>query len=77
MSSTDIFYTIGDLMQSTFVIFEIAGNTINFGIILLGFFGFGLWMNYQRKTNAKATVPVEIKDNKGWYKEDADKKILK
>jgi hypothetical protein len=34
-------------------------------------------MNLQRKFNAASTVPVEIKDNEGWYKENADKKQLK
>jgi len=77
MSSTDIFYTIADLMQSTFVIFEIAGNAINFAFILLGFVGFGYWMNLQRKFNSESTVPVEIKDNTGWYKNDDGSKKLK
>jgi hypothetical protein len=26
-------------------------------------------MNIQRKSNAKANVPAEIKENAGWYKE--------
>jgi hypothetical protein len=45
--------------------------------VLLGFAGFAYWMNFQRKVSAKATVPTEAKDIVGWYKENAETKILK
>lgn len=77
MSSTEIFYIIADLMQSTFMIFEIAGNSINFAFITLGFAGFGYWMNLQRKFNSESNVPVEIKDNESWYKQNDGSKKLK
>ena len=77
MSSTDFFYALGDLFQWTFGIFEIIGNSFNYFLIFVGFGGFFYWMNLQRKFNEKSNVPVEIKDNTGWYKENADKKQLK
>jgi hypothetical protein len=77
MSSTDIFYAIGDLFQKFFLFYDVVGNYFNNAVIVLGFIGFAYWMNIQRKFNAASNVPVEIKDNTGWYKENADKKQLK
>jgi hypothetical protein len=59
------------------LLFDVIGNFFNNAIIVLGFVGFAYWMNTQRKFNAASNVPVEIKDNEGWYKEAADKKQLK
>lgn len=77
MSSTDFFYALGDLFQKFFLLYDVVGNYFNYSVILLGFFGFAYWMNIQRKFNAASNVPVEIKENKEWYKENADKKQLK
>ncbi|MCF8409342.1 MAG: hypothetical protein K9G36_10245 [Crocinitomicaceae bacterium] len=55
MSSSDIFYKIGDLLQDSFVFFEAVGNIFNYSVIVLGFFGFFYWMNTQKKFNDKAT----------------------
>jgi hypothetical protein len=77
MSTTDFFYAIADLAQNLFLLFDVIGNIFNNAIIVLGFVGFAYWMNTQRKFNAASNVPVEIKDNEGWYKEAADKKQLK
>jgi hypothetical protein len=77
MTLSDIIYTIGDLAQATFIVFEIIGNSFNTLLVLLGFAGFAYWMNFQRKANAKATVPTEVKDITGWYKENSETKILK
>ncbi len=77
MSSTDFFYALGDLFQKFFLLYDMIGNYFNFAVIVLGFGGFAFWMNTQRKFNAASNVPVEIKDNKGWYNENADKKQLK
>ena len=77
MTLSDIIYTIGDLTQATFIVFEIIGNSFNTLLVLLGFAGFAYWMNFQRKANAKATIPTEVKDITGWYKENAETKILK
>jgi hypothetical protein len=77
MSTTDFFYAIADLAQNLFLLFDVIGNFFNNAIIVLGFVGFAYWMNTQRKFNAASNVPVEIKDNEGWYKEAADKKQLK
>jgi hypothetical protein len=77
MSSTDIFYAIGDLFQKFFLFYDVVENYFNNAVIVLGFVGFAYWMNTQRKFNAASNVSVEIKDNTGWYKENADKKQLK
>lgn len=77
MSSTEILYAIGDMFQTFFIFYDKVGNYFNDFLIVFGFFAFGYWMNLQRKFNAASNVPVEIKDNAGWYKENADKKILK
>ena len=77
MTLSDIIYTICDLAQATFIVFEIIGNSFNTLLVLLGFAGFAYWMNFQRKANAKATIPTEVKDITGWYKENAETKILK
>lgn len=69
MSSTDIIYAIGDMFQRLFLFYDNVGNLINDSLLLLGFFGFYYWMNIQRKSNSKANVPAEIKENAGWYKE--------
>jgi hypothetical protein len=76
MNSTDIIYSIGHLFQWSFGFFEVVGNVFNTILILLGFAGFFYWMNTQRKFNEKANVPVDIKDNTGWYN-DSSKKQLK
>ena len=77
MTLSDIVYAIGDFSQAIFVVFEIIGNSFNTLLVLLGFAGFAYWMNFQRKVSAKATVPTEAKDMVGWYKENAETKILK
>lgn len=77
MSTTDFFYAIADLAQTLFLLFDVIGNIFNNAIIFLGFVGFAYWMNTQRKFNAASNVPVEIKDNEGWYKENTDQKQLK
>ena len=77
MSSTDVFFFIGDLFQWTFQIFELIGNIVNYSLIILGFVGFFYWMNYQVKFNKMADVPAEVKDAKEWYKEGSNKTQLK
>ena len=77
MTLSDIVYAIGDFSQAIFVVFEIIGNSFNTLLVLLGFAGFAYWMNFQRKSNAKATIPTEVKDITGWYKENSETKILK
>lgn len=62
MSSSDIFYTIGDLLTASFKFFELVGNIFNYSLIVLGFFGFFYWMNIQKKLNDKAEKnPNQIK----------------
>jgi len=75
MSTTDIIYSIGDAFQWSFLFYDNVGNLFNDFLLLLGFFGFFYWMNIQRKLNDKSNVPVEIKDNVGWYKDDAGKQL--
>ncbi|MFY7667884.1 MAG: hypothetical protein ACOVQG_04020 [Crocinitomicaceae bacterium] len=71
MSTTDIFYAIGDAFQWAFLFYDNVGNIFNDILLLLGFFGFYYWMNIQRKLNAKAMVNVEIKGEFEWYKMDS------
>lgn len=54
MSSTDIFWGIGDLMTMTFGIFEVIGNSFNYMLLGLGFVGLFYWLNWQRKFNQQA-----------------------
>jgi hypothetical protein len=75
MSTTDIFYAIGDAFQWAFLFYDNVGNIFNDILLLLGFFGFYYWMNIQRKLNAKSNVPVEIKDNVEWYKAESGKQL--
>jgi hypothetical protein len=74
MNSTDFFFLIGDLFQWTFGIFELIGNLFNYFLILVISGGLCYWMNIQRKLNDLSNVPVEIKDNEGWYK-NKDQKL--
>jgi len=66
---TEFVYSLGDLFQWCFGFFEFVQNYFNNFLILLGFFGFGYWMNIQNKLNKKANVPVESAENTGWYNE--------
>lgn len=63
-------YGIGDLFTWSFGFYEFVQNYFNNFLLYLGFFGFAYWMYIQNKLNKKANVPVESKDNTGWYKED-------
>ena len=74
MNSTDFFYLLGDLFQWIFGIFELIGNLFNYFLILVISGGLCYWMNIQRKLNDLSNVPVEIKDNEGWYK-NKDQKL--
>lgn len=74
MNSTEFFFLIGDLFQWTFGIFELIGNLFNYFLILVISGGLCYWMNIQRKLNDLSNVPVEIKDNEGWYK-NKDQKL--
>lgn len=49
-------------MQWTFGIFEVIGNSFNYFLVVLGFVGFAIWMNMQKKYNAEAEAnPNQIK----------------
>lgn len=62
MSSSTVFYAIGDLLQWTFQIFEHIGDLANYSFILLGFFGLFYWLIKQKKFNAiAANDPNKIK----------------
>ena len=69
MNSTDFFFLLGDIFQWTFQAFELIGNYINQGFILLIFGGLCYWMTVQKKLNKLSNVPAEVKEDKGWYKE--------
>lgn len=75
MSTTDIIYAIGDGFQWAFLFYDAVGNIFNNVLLILGFFGFFYWMNIQKKLNGQANVPVEVKENEGWYKNDSGKQL--
>jgi len=75
MSWTDFIYATADAFQWGFGFFEFVQNYFNDLLLLLGFVGFGYWMNVQRKFNAKSSVPVESSENTGWYKDGEGKQI--
>lgn len=56
MTSTDIFWGIGDFMQWTFNLLQAdaIGDLFNYAVILLGFVGLFYWLNWQRKFNEQA-----------------------
>lgn len=56
MSSTSIFYALGDFMQWTFILLEadMIGNLFNYAVIILGFVGLFYWLNLQKKLTQKA-----------------------
>ncbi len=54
MTLSSFFHGLGDLFQWTFQIFEIIGNSFNYLLLLLGFFGFFYWMMKQAKFNKEA-----------------------
>jgi hypothetical protein len=61
-SSTEVFYGLDDMFQTIFLFFDWVQNKANNLFLFLGFFGFILWMNYQRKFNEKAkNDPSQIK----------------
>jgi hypothetical protein len=61
-SSTEVFYGLDDMFQTMFLFFDWVQNKANNLFLFLGFFGFILWMNYQRKFNEKAkNDPSQIK----------------
>lgn len=62
MSSTDFFYKLDDLFQCFFYLYDNVGNILNYSFLALGFVGFFMWMNFQRKFNQKAeNNPNQIK----------------
>jgi len=62
MSSSEVFYGIGDFLTWTYQFFDNVGNFFNNILLLTGFAGFGIWMWYQRKFNEKAkNTPGQIK----------------
>ena len=63
MSSSTIFYAIGDFMQEVaFLPLEMIGNIFNYSLIVLGFVGLFYWLNFQKKFNEAAkNDPNQIK----------------
>ncbi len=56
MTLSNIFWGIGDVLQSTFVMLQedMIGNKLNYALIVLGFIGLFYWLNWQRKFNEQA-----------------------
>lgn len=62
MSSSTIFYAIGDAFQWLFQIFAFIGDYVNYAFIILGFIGLFIWLNKQKKFNdAAANTPNKLK----------------
>lgn len=62
MSSTPVFYAIGDFLQWTFQFFDNVGDLLNWSFILLGAFGLVYWLRWQKKFNDQAeNNPNQIK----------------
>lgn len=57
----DFFWGLGRLLNGAWF-YDNIGDIANYSFIVLGFFGFGYWMNWQRKFNDKAAKdPNQIK----------------
>jgi hypothetical protein len=62
MTLSEFFHGLGDLFQWTFQIFEMIGNSFNYILIAVGFFGFFYWMRKQAKFNKQAeSNPNQLK----------------
>jgi succinate-acetate transporter protein len=62
MSTKVVFEGIADLLQGTFQMFEVIGNSFNLAVIALGFFGLFYWLRLQAKFNAEAAKnPNQLK----------------
>lgn len=62
MSSATVFYALDDMFQTMFLFYDNVGNILNDAFLYLGFIGFIIWMNYQRKYNKQAAEkPNQIK----------------
>lgn len=64
MTFSEIFWGIGDLFTWLlhYLQADIIGNMFNNALIALGFIGFGIWMNKQRKFNKAAeSNPDQLK----------------
>jgi hypothetical protein len=56
MSSSTVFYALGDFLQWTFIPLQanVIGNIFNYSLIVLGFVGLFYWLNLQKKFNQQA-----------------------
>lgn len=55
MGSRAFFEGLGDFCTDyLFIPYEMVGNVFNYSVIVLGFVGLFYWLNFQRKSNAKA-----------------------
>jgi hypothetical protein len=62
MSSTDIFWFIGDTIGATLGIYEIIGNSVNYFLIAsVGFGGLFYWLRLQSKFNLAAKNDPDIR----------------
>jgi hypothetical protein len=54
MTWTEFVYALGDFIESTFVIIEKGGNTVNNFFIVVGFVLFFYWLKKQADYNKEA-----------------------
>lgn len=64
MTFSEFFYGLGDLLTWMLSALQgdMVGNHFNTVLLILGFIGFGIWMNKQRKfNNAAKNNPDQLK----------------
>lgn len=71
---TDFVYNMGEFFEWSFGFYEFIQNYFNDFLLFLGFFGFLYWMNIQNQLSKKSNVPIDAKENVGWYK-NSDQKL--
>ncbi len=55
MSSSKVFYALGDFCQNTiFLLYDNIGHIFNYSCIVLGFFGLFYWLRRQKNFNDQA-----------------------
>ena len=57
----NFWWSLGDLLNGAWC-YDNIGDFLNWTFIFVGFFGFGYWMNWQRKFNKQAAEnPNQLK----------------
>ena len=54
MTFTDLVYATGDVLEKSFEILPMIGNSFNYFCVVLGFVGLFYWLNFQSKKTKEA-----------------------